>query len=402
MSAETLGALDPRELGRRLKAARGARGLTQEEVAQHLDVARTTVTAMEAGDRRVKAGELASLARLYGRSIGELVNRDEPSEPFSVQLRSTLPPDAYRLEGLDSAVFDFQRLCEDYLELERLRGTALVPQHPGPYEVDESRPEQSAEDIANRERQRLGLGDAPILELRALLETDLGLRVFYLSLPSRVAAAFAYTSDLGGCVAVNRLHPPERRRQSLAHELGHYLTDRYRPEVTVLGQYERVPARERFAEAFGRAFLLPATGIARRFNELHRARSGKVTPADLCVLADFFFVSVEAMTRRVEELDLIPPGTWERLSQRGFRVREARELPSLPDHRETDRLLPTRYLYLAAEAYREADLSEGQLARFLRMDRVEARRLVSELSLRSDVSDEGEIGSDSLDFSVPI
>lgn len=393
---QTLDAIDPRELGRRLKAARKARGLTQAHVAEHLDVARTTVTAIEGGNRRVRPGEVAELASLYGRSIAELVNREEPTEPFPVQLRSTLRSGAWEDAGLEPHVFEFQRLCEDYAELERIRKAPLSVEHTPSYHLDENEPERSGEDVANRERQRLGLGDAPILDLRQLLETDLGLRIFYMDLPSRVAAMFAFSQQLGGCVAVNRRHPPGRRRHSLAHELGHFLTDRYGAEVVVLSRYDRVPARERFAEAFGRAFLLPATGIVRRFNELRRSRGGKVTPADLCVLAHFFFVSVEALTRRMEELDLIPAGTWDRLKQQGFKVGEAREILELPERDETDRLLPTRYLYLAAEAHEEGDLSEGQLARFLRKDRVEARRLMAKLSRRSDVS------SENLDLASPI
>ncbi len=309
MNLDALETLDPTQLGSRLQAARRARGLTQEDVAEHLGVSRTTVTALERGDRRVRPKELITLAGLYGRSIEELVMRHEPVEPFSVQFRSTLSPDAYAEAGLDPFVFEFQRLCEDYLHLERLSGSGIPTHYPPPYELDASRPEQVAEDIANRERHRLGLGDAPILDLRQLLETDVGLRIFYLVLPSRVAAMFAYTSELGGCVAVNLNHPPERRRLSLAHDYGHFLTDRFRPEVALLQRYQRQPARERFAETFGRAFLLPGSGVARRFNELHRARSGKLTPADLLMLANFFFVSVEAITRRLEELDLVPSGT---------------------------------------------------------------------------------------------
>lgn len=399
---QTLDDIDPRELGRQLKAARKARGLTQADVAEHLDVARTTVTAMEGGDRRVRAGEIAEMAMLYGRSIEELVGREEPAEPFPVQLRSTLPPDAWEDAGLQRHVFEFQRLCEDYAKLELIQEAPLSVEHTPSYPVDESAPERSAEDVANRERQRLGLGDAPILDLRQLLETDVGLRIFYMELPSRVAAMFAFSRQLGGCVAVNRRHPSERRRHSLAHELGHFMTDRYRAEVVVLSQYDRIPTRERFAEAFGRALLLPSTGVTRRFNELRRSRGGKVTPADLCILAHFFFVSVEALTRRVEELDLLPAGTWDRLKQQGFKVGEARAILDLPDRDETDRLLPTRYLYLAAEAYEEGDLSEGQLARFLRTDRVQARRLMAKLARKSHVSEEGQVSSENLDLAFPI
>lgn len=402
MSPTSLDRIDPKELGSRLQAARKARGLTQEDVADRLNVSRTTVTAMEGGDRRIKAEELRTLAGLYGRRIGELVAREEPAEPFTVQLRSTFDSREFEECSLDDSIFEFQRLCEDYLNLERQAGAALEVHHPPPYKTDLDRPERSGEDIASRERQRLGLGDAPVLSLRELLETDVGLRIFYMGLPSRVAAMFAFTTELGGCIAVNRNHPPERRRHSLAHDYGHFLTDRFRPAVAVLGRYERVPARERAAEAFGRAFLLPSSGLTRRFNDLYQARSGSITPADLCTLAHFFFVSVEVLTRRLEGMDLIPSGSWARLKEKGFRVRDAQRMLDLPERYVSDRLLPLRYRYLAAELFQRGEISEGQLARYLRADRVKAREAVLQLSRSDFLTEQGDVTSESLNLGTPL
>ena len=53
-----------------------------------------------------------------------------------------------------------------------------------------------------------------------------------MELPSRIAGLFAYTDELGGCVAVNARHPRERRRWTLAHEYGHFLTTRYQSEIS--------------------------------------------------------------------------------------------------------------------------------------------------------------------------
>jgi Zn-dependent peptidase ImmA (M78 family)/transcriptional regulator with XRE-family HTH domain len=398
MDLDVLKSMDPRDLGRRLQEARKARGLTQHETADHLGVARTTITAIEKGDRRVQPAELVRLAALYGRSIGEFLRQGELVEAFAVQFRAVLARDA-RVE-FETAPYmgEFQRLCEDYLELERLSGAPLPRRYPPPYRVEGIVPEVAAEDVTSAERNRLGLGDGPILNLRDLIENDVGLRIFYMDLPSQVAAMFAYTEQLGGCIAVNRKHPEERRRMSLAHDYGHFLTNRYRPEVAFLGRYERQPWHERFADAFARAFLMPAAGLSRRYHELHRSREGRVTPADLCILAHFYFVSVEALTRRLEELQLLPMGTWDHLQQAGFRVREAQALLQLPQHPAADQLPPTRYLYLAAEAFERGDLSEGQLARLLRVDRLEARRLIAQLTSHAVVSDEGTIGTIPLDL----
>ncbi|CCF83767.1 helix-turn-helix domain-containing protein [Nitrolancea hollandica] len=392
MDAGILQAIDPRELGRRLQEARKMRGSTQQEAAEQLGVARTTLTAIEKGERRVQPNELIRLAAFYGRSVGEFLRRGEPTEPFSVQFRAALAPFGATEVELNPYLGEFHRLCEDYLELERLCGSPLSYRYPPIYEIKGVSPEAAAADVAASERNRLSLGDGPVVRLRELLEDDVGLRIFSMNLPSRIAAMFAYTDRLGGCIAVNRKHPAERRRHSVAHEYGHFLSQRYRPEVIVLGRYQRQPEHERFAEAFARMFLMPSAGLKRRFHELHRDREGRITPADLCRLAARYAVSVEALTRRLEELQLLPMGTWDRLSQAGFKVREAQELLHLEPHPGNDQLLPTRYLYLAAEAYERGDLSEGQLARFLRTDRLEARRIVAELAVETEVSGEGTVG----------
>lgn len=403
MQQNILQALDPREFGQRLQEARKARGRTQQEAAEHLGVARTTLTAIEKGERRIQPTELLRLAAYYGRSVGELLRQAEQTEPFTVQFQATLDPRTQEARELAAYQHDFQRLCEDYLALEALCQAPLPKNYPQQYPIDGVAPEIAAEDVASAERNRLGLGDGPLLNLRETLEQDVGLRIFVIDLPSRVAGMLAYTEQLGGCIAINSRHPDERRRLSLAHEYAHFLARRYQPEVTILGQYRRQPDHERFAEAFARAFLLPATGLSRRFHENQRSRGeGRLTPADLCRLAYFYFVSVEALTRRLEALRLIKSGTWDRLQDTSFTVREAQALLELPAHRADDQPLPLRYRYLAAEAFDRDDLSEGQFARYLGTDRVEARRLATELAAGTTISDEGLIGTLSLDLGEPL
>jgi DNA-binding XRE family transcriptional regulator len=272
MPVEALEQIDPRDLGARLREARTAGSWTQEQAAETIGAARTTMVAIEKGERRVKPEELVELARLYGRKLSWFLRRGAPVEDLSVQLRGALPPETPVSANLMSFIHDLERLCDDYAELERLCGAATAHQPPPKYSIDGGDVAAVAEDVANAERNRLGLGDAPVLNLRAVLEDNVGLRVFYLDLPSKVAGMFAFTDAHGGVLGINRKHPPERRRHSMAHEFGHFLTDRYRSEITFLGRYERRPAAERFAETFGRAFLMPAASIRRRFHELVRQR----------------------------------------------------------------------------------------------------------------------------------
>jgi DNA-binding XRE family transcriptional regulator len=61
------------ELGRRIRAAREACRMTQDEAARHIGVSRPTFVQIEAGHRSVSSLELDRLAYLFGRDIRELV-----------------------------------------------------------------------------------------------------------------------------------------------------------------------------------------------------------------------------------------------------------------------------------------------------------------------------------------
>src|SRR5919198_1565724 len=326
MPEHVLETIDPKVLGRRLQDARRARGLTQQHVANELGIARTTVIAIEQGERKVRPEELLQLARLYGRAVSDLIREREVVEEFVVQFRTAIAQAGHHQAELTRAIQEFQQLCEDYLELERICGASLTRHYPPQYSTEGISPEEAAEDIASEERNRLGLGEGPILRLRETLENDVGLRIFSPKLPSHIAGMFGYTDKLGGCIAINAVHPEERQRWSLGHEYSHFLTNRFRPEVSVMFVYERVPASERFADAFAGAFLMPSDGLKRRFHELSRLRKGKITPAELCQLAHYYVVSVEALTHRLETLHLLPSGTWDRLRDSGFKVREAQTI----------------------------------------------------------------------------
>ena len=392
MQEQVLKALDPKLLGRRLQNARKARGLTQQEVSDALDVGRTTITAFEKGDRRVRPNKLIQLARLYGRQVGELVGSGPPTEDFAMQFRTALAqvPTSQANVELEKAIQTFRQLCEDYLYLEHLNEEPIIRNYPQEYPFEGINPEDAAEDIAATERNRLGLGDGPILNLTETFENDVGIRIFYMELPSRVAGIFAYTDEIGACVAVNSRHPESRRRWTLTHEYGHFLTSRYRSEVTVMTEYQRIPATERFAESFARSLLMPATGLRRRFLHISRGAGGRVTAADVCRMAHFYVVSVEAMMLRLEELRLVPRGTWRRARDQGFKDQEAQQYSELDPAPYSSKLLSFRYQFLAVQAYVDAKLTEGELAHLLRVDRVMARRTVQRFKPFMQKDNEGE------------
>jgi Zn-dependent peptidase ImmA (M78 family)/DNA-binding XRE family transcriptional regulator len=378
---------DPRMLGLRLQEARKATGMTQQEVADHLGMARTTVVAIEKGERKVTSQEVVQFAKLYKRAVSDLVSRRVVAESLVPQFRASQKDVDV---SYDQAAIELQNRAEDYVELERILGAPLATRFSPEYDTRGTAPERIAEDIATAERNRLGLGDGPIGNLRDRLENDVGIRIFFYPMASKIAGLFGYSDVVGACVGVNSDHPRDRRNWTLAHEYGHFLTTRYRVEVTVLRADKKPIGKERIADSFAKCFLMPSSGLNRRFSEIHNASTKGITLADVCNLANLYQVSVQALVLRLEDLSRLPTGTWERLGAEGFKVLHAQKLLEIDANPPLRELMPPRYVSLAVEAFRKGFLSEGQLVRFLRTDRVSARLQVELLEHNIHVENGGE------------
>lgn len=72
-------ALEPAELGRRLREAREYLGLSQEHVADYLKIPRPSVSAIEAGKRGVSFQEMKRLAELYRRPLSYFSGEEAPA-----------------------------------------------------------------------------------------------------------------------------------------------------------------------------------------------------------------------------------------------------------------------------------------------------------------------------------
>lgn len=376
-------------LASRLRAARESRGLTQVQAAAELGVSRPLLIAIEKGTRDVTPDELVRLAEIYGKPLSELQRSSAPPAAIGARFRSALasaPGDG----NLSRAVDRLESQADNYLDLLRRARTEAPGRYPPARSISHLDPWQAGEDLATEERNRLGAGDGPIRPLREVLEIEVGLRVFLLPLPRQVAGLFVNVDELGGCIGVNISHPPERRRWTMAHEYAHYLATRDRAEVTLVPQRRQPPESERFADAFAANFLMPRSGLSRRFHELKRSKEGKVTPALLVQLAHAYEVSVQALTLRLEDLRLVPPGAWDRLRDNEFQPRAAARMLGLePSPGQAAEALPLHYRLLAVQLYADGEITEPQLARYLGTDIVGARRAYQELTETGDVSDDG-------------
>ena len=302
--------------------------------------------------------------------------------------------------ALNAAIDELQRLAEDYRDLERMMNAPLRFNYPPEITLTPAdRRRRTGRGRGQQERQRLGLGDQPVIYLRSTLEWDVGLRIFYWRcLPSAIAGMYAYTADLGCCILVNRKHPPERRRVSMLHEYGHLIVDRYKPGIDYLTMSGRKPANERFAESFALSFLMPASSVRQRFHDIVTT-TGDFQVADLRRLSHFYFVSVEAMALRLEQLGLIQKGSWQFLKESKFAPRRGSGTAGLAAAADrTTCRSPSGTSTSPSHAYERGEIGDSDLAHYLRCDIVTAREIAAAPLSSREIEATGEKSAWRLDF----
>ena len=363
-------------LAERLLAARKSVGITQDTAAAHLDMSRPTFIAIEKATRRPRPEELAKLAALYKTSVSTLLRQATQPPKLQPHLRSAFNGEAQDHDELEIAIAKLTGFVDDYLFLENKLDAKPVTNFPPRIHGPVAPIERFAEHCAQEERSRLNLGGhLPIYTLREVLE-DVGVHVFLDALPSKLAGLYVFVPDFGYCVLINKLHPKERRRWTTAHEYGHFLMDRDKPGVDYLRPMQRKPENERFADAFAAAFLMPDAGVQRRFYE-EVERKSDFNVGDLCRMADYYAVSLMAMTLRLESLGLVGRGTWDGIKESGVAARDLKREAGVQDAPDGDSVdtFPDRYKLLAVQAWASEKISTGTLARLLRCSLVEAREI---------------------------
>lgn len=404
--------ITPKELGRRLRAARETCGLTQDDVATELGVSRSAVAQMEAGNRGVGGIELSKLAFLFGRDMRELLESEyETADPLTALFRSD--DDVSGDPTVRRKLRECIALGREITNLERLLGFDREVAFSASYPVAEPRSkwdaiEQGAR-VADEERRRLGLGYGPVPEMTELLETQ-GIRAAVLRLPDDVSGLTLSDPRTGLFVVANERHAPARRRFSFAHEYAHALVDRHR-----FGLVSRDSRRDDLVEvranSFAAAFLLPAEGVRQFLANVGKgkptrsqldvvydeeeevasvearadARSQEIQIYDVMQLAHHFEASSATALYRLKNLRIVDQAELESLkSALDARGPHLRKLLRLPDNREEPLPFQRRFIALALEALRRGHVSLAkveELGRMVDVSKQEIDQLVQDSSI---------------------
>ncbi|MBA3890829.1 MAG: ImmA/IrrE family metallo-endopeptidase [Gemmatimonadaceae bacterium] len=278
------------EVGRRVAAARAARGLTQAALAAELGIARTALAKIEAGTRGLSSLELARLASTLERPIESFVAESLPAvvSRRAAELATT--------RTLDVAVQDFARDVQLLLDIGALKPITVEPAGMPSTLAD-------VEGLAKRTRAQLDPVTGPLPALDAAFEV-LGLYVAVIPLGEDGGDGAYLPLEAAGVAVINGDLPSGRRRYTLAHELGHHVTgDEY---VT---DWELARARdegEKRINAFAIHLLMPRQSIVRAW----RALGGRESPREATIrLAQDYRVSWTAACSRVQNLELVDDTT---------------------------------------------------------------------------------------------
>ncbi|MCL2716400.1 MAG: XRE family transcriptional regulator [Alphaproteobacteria bacterium] len=378
--------LSPEEMGARLKVARETANVTQDAAAKAAGMARTTLVGLENGQRPARIEELLALGRHYGVSVNFLLRREAVHVDLLPRFRS-LP------ETSDAAIDQAARLLNDLVraevELENILGIHRTHNYPSEKAILPGDVRFQAEHDAQSLRNFLGLGESPIQNLFAIMEFQLGVRIYSRRLDPRISGLFAYDDAVGACILVNSSHRKDRLTQTGAHELGHFTATRRRPEIY---QDEKLDnsKEERYANAFGRAFLTPSRAVMEKFREVTTGGS-HLTRRHIILLSNFFGVSRQAMVKRLEELGLTKKGTWNWFRDKGNITEEqARQVlgPSAYDASIVNGPQSCRLFLLAIDAWKRGLISEEQMSEMLKLGRIEVRELIDEAAEDEDEADD--------------
>lgn len=102
------------EIGTRLQKLRQALCLSQEYLAQQLNISQAAVSQIERGKRKVTSRELAVLSRIYGISANELLAGRESEPPIQVFTKKFAELDEVDQQEVFS-LLEFKRRIKEYI-----------------------------------------------------------------------------------------------------------------------------------------------------------------------------------------------------------------------------------------------------------------------------------------------
>lgn len=298
-----------------VQLVRVARGLTQTELAKRAGLSQGLLSKAESGAVDLEDGRLAAIATQLDVPVARLTT----SEPIGGVLSAC----AFHRKRNSLPVSDANRIRAN-LDLRRMQIDTLLPISEVGVTIERTPPSDddwdNPETIALEVREAMGLGDGPIPDLVSAVEkagavvivTDLGV--------ARIDAIGSWPSGHRPVLMLNARTPNDRRRFTLAHELGHAVM-------------HQLPTDDQESEAdrFASELLMPSNTIRDELTKLDLPKMVMLKPR--------WGVSMAALIRKARDVGSISDYDYKRLnialSTAGYRTNEPvplhEEFPHLVD-----------------------------------------------------------------------
>lgn len=299
--------------GQMIQLVRVARGLTQTELAKRAGISQAVLSKVETGMVALDDERLSVIARHLEVPLARLTT----SEPTGGVLSAC----AFHRKRNSLPVSDANRIRAT-LDLRRMQVEALLPLGDGEITVPRTPPSDddwdSPETIALDVRAAMGLGDGPIDDLVAAVEGTGAVVVVADLGAARIDAIGSWPAGHRPVFMLNSRTPADRRRFTLAHELGHAVM-------------HELPRSDQEAEAdrFASELLMPSNSIRSELTRLDLPKLVHLKPR--------WGTSMAAIIRKARDVDAISDHDYKQLnialSTAGYRTNEPiplhEELPSL-------------------------------------------------------------------------
>ena len=351
-------------IGHRIKVARAAAGLSLRGLAEAMNgvVSAQAISKYERDEDMPGSRALIALVDALGVTEDFLLSEDEVTLE-GVDFRKKTGPSAREEATLEARTV---HMLERYLSIEdllHLRSVDWEEPRSAPYPVTSLR---DAEDAARSVRDDWGLGNDPIPQLAELLE-ERGVKVMSLDLneiDGLAAKVRRRGRDAARVIVIKRGIWSERKRFTLAHELGHMVL-KVAPSLN----------EEKAAHRFAGAFLVPADVLRAEVG----ANRSSLSLGELVALKKRFGVSLQALAYRCKDLGIISQAAFAKLfdvfRERGWRAYPYEE----PARMEPDFEEPKRFQRLCYRALAEGVIGEARAAELLGISRHELDEQLDQL-----------------------
>ncbi|PJB05964.1 MAG: DNA-binding protein [Hydrogenophilales bacterium CG_4_9_14_3_um_filter_59_35] len=344
-------------IGYRVKAARIAAGLTQDQLTQGLGLNdRQSVSDIENGKRALKPDELLEMSDLLNRDIEFFIDPFAVAgeAQFSWRAAPEVPEDG--LDGFELKAGQWIGLLRWLREQQDSRASVLKRA----LRLSAQSSFEDAQERAESLAAELELGVIPAETLIDKIERELDIPVLFVDTVQTedgqsISGATCHLEEMG-VILINRNETEARRFYDLAHELFHALTwDAMKPDHRESNSVEdrnKKKRIEQLADNFAAALLMPRASLDKLIDH---DRQDDI--AHLCEVAALLRVAPVALAWRLFNLKRISDDTRRSLSQE-----KQRSSVSGPPKR-----FSTAFVHMLHEALENGRLSARKAAKAMGM-----------------------------------